>query len=43
MNALEVHNLSKRIGRTDVLRGLTWSIPRGSICGMDESEARHRI
>ena len=31
--AIETHDLRKRFGATEALRGLTLSVPRGSICG----------
>ena len=34
MNAVDVKDLSKRVGKLEVLRQLSWKIPQGSICGL---------
>jgi ABC-2 type transport system ATP-binding protein len=33
VNAIEVEKLTKRFGKVDALRGLTFNVPRGSLCG----------
>ena len=34
MNAIQLENVSKRLGRKQILDRLSWRLPRGSVCGL---------